>query len=71
MTNSKLLIRFIEKCGFTREAFADKLGISRQSLHKKLCNRTEFRQSEIKKTTQLLNLTSEQEKEIFFADFVD
>ncbi len=71
MTDSNMLIEKIKSCGFTLEHFAKKIGLTRQGLHKKIYNKSEFKQSEIEKISILLNLDSKQEKDIFFANNVD
>lgn len=71
MTNSKLLKDTIIESQFTIRRFAECLGLSRQGFFKKMTNRSEFKQSEIENASKLLNLSMQQEKEIFFADVVD
>ena len=70
MTNSEMLINRIKECGFTISQFADEMGITRQGLHKKIYNKSEFKQSEIEKSSRILKLNAKQEKEIFFATYV-
>ncbi|WP_294480069.1 helix-turn-helix transcriptional regulator [uncultured Ruminococcus sp.] len=70
MTNSEMLCDLIKQAGFTKAEFAEKIGLSRQGLHKKIFNETEFRQSEIESISKELHLTREQENAIFFAQRV-
>lgn len=71
MTDTQLLLKKIEECGTNTNAIAEKLGITRQGLWKKLKNITEFKQSEIEKITRILNLDSEAQRLIFFTLGVD
>lgn len=70
MTDSQLLVSKINECGFKISAIAKKLGLSRQGLWKKIYNRTEFKQSEIEKLSEVLNLDPETNKRIFFSQRV-
>lgn len=70
MTNSEMLMSRIRECGFTISQFADEMGITRQGLYKKIYNKSEFKQSEIEKSSRILKLNAKQEKEIFFAAYV-
>jgi hypothetical protein len=71
MTNSSLLLELIKQKGFTVTDFAAAIGLTRQGFHKKLKNKSEFKQTEIALTTKVLKLTREQEAKIFFALDVD
>lgn len=71
MTDTQLLIKYIEECGTSTSAVAKELGITRQGLWKKLKNITEFKQSEIEKITRILKLDSEAQRLIFFTLGVD
>lgn len=44
MTDSNMHIEKIKSCGFTLEHFAKKIGLTRQGLHKKIYNKSEFKQ---------------------------
>lgn len=67
MTNTDKLMSIVREQGFTKVDIASFLGITRQGLHKKLSNESEFKQSEIEKLSTMLKLSVEQEREIFFA----
>ena len=54
MTNSEMLMNRIRECGFTISQFADEMGITRQGLYKKIYNKSEFKQSEIEKSSRIL-----------------
>jgi hypothetical protein len=71
MTDSVLLKKRIKNCGFTVKDIARHMNLSRQGLWKKINNRTEFRQSEIAKLSEILELDSDMERRIFFKMFVD
>lgn len=68
MTNTKLLIQFINNSGLKKGKIAEMLGISLFTLKRKIENETEFKQSEIQKLCKLLNINTAAEKEsVFFA----
>lgn len=74
MTNSKELTNRIRGAGYNFEDIANILGITRQSLDNKINNRTlasgkraEFKQGEIAKLRQLLNLNLTATNAIFFS----
>lgn len=50
----------------TQDNFAEKLGIGRVSLSKRLTNKLEFSQTEIKKSCELLNIEPENVSLYFF-----
>lgn len=64
---SKLIGRIVEKYG-TRSAFAARLGISNKSLSSKLCNRIGFKQSEIRHTSELLDISDDDIGKYFFCE---
>lgn len=64
-TYSKLKGRIIELYG-TQRAFAKKLGISQNSLSKKLTCKTEFSQKDIIKWSALLGISKDEYGEYFF-----
>lgn len=67
--NKALLRSVMALYGDTNKDLADYLGISEQSLSKKINeNDTEFKQGEIKLIKIRYNLTSDQVDRIFFAD---
>lgn len=72
MTNTKLLLEWIEKSGYKRGYIAKQLGISTYSLQLKVENRSEFKPSEINVLCKLLNITALRDKDrIFFAKEVE
>lgn len=50
----------------TQDDFADQLGIGRVSLSKRLTNKLEFSQSEIKKACDLLDIPPDEVSKYFF-----
>lgn len=62
---SKLLGRLTEY-GLNRDNFADKIGIKRTSLYKRLESKVEFKQSEIQRAVFVLGLTDSDIPEYFF-----
>lgn len=66
--NYDLLKETINKTGRTLTFVAQELGIERASLYNKLEGKTEFKISEIRKITDLLNLSTDERDSIFFAD---
>ena len=71
MTDTALLREKIEQSGYKLRFICEKLGLSWGGLANKIENRTEFRQSEIGALTELLQLTEEDRKQIFFASNVE
>lgn len=67
MTNTELLIEAIKKSGLKMTFVADRLGISRQSLNRKIKNQCQFKASEIKEFGDILNLSGKEKERIFFA----
>ena len=68
MTNKELLQELIEKSGMKIGHIADKVGISRSGLWKKMNNESSFNQYEIESLCNILKITSLKDKEaIFFA----
>lgn len=68
MTNTELLRRSIDASGLKVGFIAKKMGISRQSLWKKINNIVPFDQYEIDKLCSVLAITNLEHKEdIFFA----
>lgn len=65
-----LLSDIIDNSNFTKTEIAEQLGITRQGLYDKLNEKTEFKSSEIKTLSRLLNLSNDQRDKIFFSDFV-
>lgn len=67
MTDTVALRTAIEANGLKYKFVAAQLGISAYGLQKKIDNDTEFKVSEVKKLSDLLNLTAHQMEAIFFA----
>lgn len=63
---SKLKGRIVEKCG-KRSSFAKDMGLSERSLSCKLNNRNNWKQDEIVKAMEILDIAPEQLIEYFFA----
>lgn len=71
MVNTQYLDDLIKSKGFKKDFIAEKLGISRQSLHNKITNNREFTGLEIKKLCEILGITNWKEiNAIFFAEYV-
>ncbi len=64
-TYNKLKGRIIEMYG-TQGKFAEKIGVSKNSISKKLTCKTEFSQKDIVKWSILLNVGKEEYGEYFF-----
>lgn len=72
MTDSTLLKEKIETSGLKICYISDFVGVSRQTLWKKVNNKTPFDQYQIEKLCEVLRISSLKEKEdIFFANKVD
>lgn len=69
--NNEKLKEVIQNSGIKVSALADKIGISRQSLHMKLNGERNFDQGEIMSLKTHLHLSDDQFIEIFFSDSVD
>lgn len=67
MTNSLLLRNTITASGLKYKYIAQKLGITAYGLQKKIDNASEFKASEIEKLSIILNLSTTQRDQIFFA----
>ena len=68
VTNTEMLREAIKKSGLKLEFIAEKLGITRFSLAKKIENITEFKTSEVQKMCDVLQIEDVNTKEaIFFA----
>lgn len=67
MTDTDLLRSIIESSGYRLAFLAEKLGMSRYSLQKKICNQSDFKACEIKVLCDLLAIDAETAKLVFFA----
>lgn len=65
------LMRIINDSNFTKSEIAEQLGLTRQGLYNKLNGEKEFKASEIRKLSKILNLADEEKNQIFFSDCVD
>lgn len=71
MTNTVLLEKLIKASGLKKKFIAEKLGICRQQLNKKIAGLVQFTGPEIKILCKLLNLEEWGHiKPVFFADDV-
>lgn len=61
----RLLGRIVEICG-TRKEFAKRLGVTQQTLTKKMIGKSKFTQSEILKSIEILELTTDDIPIYFF-----
>lgn len=66
MTNTKLLREKIEGSGLKLSYIADKIGLTRFGLYKKLQDGTEFKPSQIVKLCELLKIETVEEREQIF-----
>lgn len=66
MTNSIELRLLINQSGIKYKIIAQKLGISYQSLKKKIDNDVEFKASEISAICLILNINNAKDKEKYF-----
>lgn len=71
MTDTKLLIDTIRNAGCSITFLAKKIGISREALHKKINNETEFKASEICCLKSLLHMSNTDRDRIFFKEKVE
>lgn len=62
---AKLNGKIVEVCG-TQAVFAEKMGLSERSVSMKLNNKIAFKQTEIQKALEVLNLASEEVQAYFF-----
>lgn len=69
--NNELLDEKIARSNFSKSYIAEYLGLTRQGLYNKLAGIREFKGSEIKKLSILLNLSGGEREAIFFTDYVD
>lgn len=66
MTNSELLREKMGKSGYKMKFIAEKIGLTYPGLLKKINNASEFRASEIQALCDLLELSDQDRKDIFF-----
>lgn len=71
MVNKNLLLAKALQKGLTAESLADKIGIHRASMYRKLNGETDFKSSEVQQIIKILGITTGAElKRIFFEDGV-
>lgn len=70
MTNTNKLKGRIFERGYNLSSFSVAMGISRPSLRRKMQGKTDFWATEIKRACVLLQITSEEISEYFFASEV-
>lgn len=71
MTDVKLLREVIKKSGLPMTFIANKLGISREGLYKKMNNESEFKASEIRKMQKILHISNAERDKIFLSEKVN
>lgn len=71
MVNTQLLDKKIEDSGLYLKFLIDQLGISRNGFDKKRKGKIPFRKAEIYVLRDLLKLSKEDEKSIFYTDEVE
>lgn len=67
----KYLCNKIDEIKIPVKTIAEKMGISRQTLYLKMNGKREFKTSEITNLCEILRLTTEEKKHIFFTDEFD
>lgn len=67
MTDTNALKAIIKQSGLKKKFICEKIGLSMPGFLNKLNNESDFRQSEIKKLCEVLNLDASQRDLIFFA----
>ena len=71
MTNTSLLMEYIEKSGYKMSFIAKQLGITAYGFSLKVNNKSEFKASEITILCKLLKISAKDKEAIFFAKRVD
>ena len=67
MTNTSLLMQYIEKSGYKKSFIAAQLGITTYAFMLKVNNKNEFKASEITILCKLLKISARDREAIFFA----
>ena len=70
LSSAKLKGKIVES-GLNQTWIAEQLGMTLATFNYKVNNKTEFKASEIKKLAEILHLTADEVKELFFADKVE
>ena len=71
MTNSKKLKELLESRGVSFSLVAKKIGMTRQGLHKKFEDGSDFKAYQMIIIKDLLRMTDEEARDIFFSSNVD
>lgn len=71
MTNTRKLQGVMREKGYTIEALAERIGISRTGFFNKVHNKAEFLASEVAILSDLLGISTSDMKDIFFANVVE
>lgn len=71
MIDKELLKERIKESGFKLSHIAEKLSITRASLHNKLTGKRSFSVAEVLALSEILSLSREERDSIFFSPFVD
>ena len=67
MTNTSLLMQYIEKSGYKMSFIAKQLGLTAYGFTLKVNNKSEFKASEITILCKLLKISAKDREAIFFA----
>ncbi len=67
MTDTNALKKIISQSGLKKNFICKKIGLSMQGFLRKLNNESDFRQGEIKKLCEVLDIDASQRDKIFFA----
>ncbi len=68
MTNTSLLMQYIDKSGYKKSFIAAQLGITTYAFMLKVNNKSEFKASEITILCKLLKISTRDREAIFFAN---
>ena len=72
MTDTEKLMEYVKDSGLKLGFIAEKMGLSRFGLYKKINNESDFKAREIENLCELLHITSMSDRNrIFFAKTVD
>ena len=71
MTDTKRLKDRIDQSGLKLQWIAEQLGLTRFGLYKKLSGESDFRQQEIARLSEILELSAEDRDALFFASKVE
>ena len=67
MTNTSLLMQYIEKSGYKMSFIAKQLGLTAYGFSLKVNNKSEFKASEMTILSKLLKISARDKEAIFFA----